>query len=220
MKNPTILIAEDHPIFREALAEKFLQHHFSVLQACDGEEAIKILRLHSVDFLLLDIRMPKLDGLGVLKQLKESSTPLPKTLMLSSFDIGGYIKESIENGADGYVLKDISFNELLRAIDHIAEGNQYIQQNLTRLFVQPDEKGWTKSDPSMSFLSRHEQDILKLICKQRLNAEIAAELSISPNTVLRHKQNIKSKIGAKTLIGCVAFALKHGIIDLAEISEA
>lgn len=167
------------------------------------------------DVILMDFNMPGKDGIECLKEIGQNF-PGTKTLMLTGYDDLALIREALKHGASGYVIKNIDKEELLKAINTVAEGDRFldksVQEKIIQSFIDMPEKPDTSSlsGNMESILSRREQEVLRLIIEGKKSSEIAGLLFISINTVDTHRKNILAKCDVKNTAQLVAFANKNG----------
>ena len=182
-------------------------------EASDGEEALRILGEALPDVVLLDLRMPKLSGLEVLEELARRGT-LPPTLILTTFDDDEALLRAVRAGARGYLLKDVTLEELTDAIRRLARGESYLQPAVTRRIVKglprlPEEAtGFDRFEP----LSDRELEVLRLMAGGYSNREIAGALGLSEGTVKNHISSILLKMGVRDRTRAVLKALQEGLI--------
>jgi DNA-binding NarL/FixJ family response regulator len=173
-----------------------------------GTEALEATLELKPDVLLLDINMPNLNGIEVLEQLAKTSAAT-SVIMLSMHDSRDYVVRSVKAGAKGYVLKDVGSEELVMAINQVAQGRSYLcPQASDRLLEQINEAPEEKDDT----LSKRESDVLKAIANGACNKEIADSLHISVRTVETHRLRIKKKLGATSTAALVKLALQKGLV--------
>jgi len=214
MKAIQIMMADDHMMVREgvkALLE--IDGDIKVIaQANDGVECLKILEEVSPDVLLLDINMPKLDGLAVLETIKRTKPEL-KVIVLTIHNEGEYLYSAYEKGANGYVLKDSGSDVLKRAIRVVYQGEQYIEPILMPKLREriEDKKNPEKKEDR---LSKREFEILKLVALGMYNKEIADRLSISEKTVKNHMSSIFRKIKVSDRTQAAVYAIRHNYVKL------
>ncbi|MTI66885.1 MAG: response regulator transcription factor [Firmicutes bacterium] len=214
MNKIKVLIADDHSLMRQGLKQILeLEDKIDVIgQASDGKEALDKTISMKPDVILLDINMPEITGIEVLRRLKDIGTD-SKIIMLTIHDDREYLYETVNIGADGYVLKDSDSDTLIKAIKDVNEGETYIQPNLASLLVRkystkednPKEK--TKKD----LLTRREYEVIGLIAEGMNNREIAEKLFISEKTVKNHVSNIFKKIQVSDRVQAAIFAYKNNI---------
>jgi DNA-binding NarL/FixJ family response regulator len=184
-----------------------------VAEASDGEEALATLAESLPDILLLDVRMPRLSGVELLRRLREEDR-LPPTILLTTFDDDGALLEGIRAGARGFLLKDVSFECLTDAIRRVAAGETLIRPAVTERVLRGLEElhpEFESLDPPDA-LSRRETEVLRLMAGGYNNREIADALGSSEGTVKNHVSNILSKLGVRDRTRAVLKALELGYI--------
>ena len=209
-----IMIADDHSLVREGLKSLLeLEGDIKVIaEAVDGADCLSKLETVSPDVLLLDINMPVMNGLDVLKKLKDNRSNV-KVLVLTVHNEIEYLMKAVDIGIDGYVLKDSESSELKKAIFTIAEGETYIQPSLIpQLNSQRIEKD--KDGAKIDNLTRRELEVLKLLAVGKYNKEIAEELDISERTVKNHVSNIFKKIDVTDRTQAAVFAIRNNLIEI------
>lgn len=193
-----VLIVDDQSLIREGLTMMLsLYSEISVVgEAFNGEEAIEVLNEKEVDLILMDIRMPRMDGVEATKIIKERY-PQIKVLILTTFNEDEYIIQGLKNGADGYLLKDISSEELVKAIQTVYEGNMLLQPDVARKMLRSMEESTPKKNielDDLKELTRREREIALLIGEGKSNKEIAETLFITEGTVKNHITKILDKL--------------------------
>ena len=212
----SIILADDHKIVREGLKQLLeIDDKIRVIgEANDGIECLQLLENFSPDLLLLDINMPNMNGLEVLKKIKA----LPrkqKVLILTIHNEVEYLMKAIDIGSNGYVLKDSGLEVLKTAIFAINSGEDYIQPSLTPLLKEAMEKNKEKENIlTETILTRRELDVLKLIAQGLYNKEIADELSISEKTVKNHVSRLFKKINVSDRTQAAVYAIKNNIVTI------
>jgi DNA-binding NarL/FixJ family response regulator len=184
-----------------------------VSEAGDGDEALRIVRDNKPDVVLLDVRMPVKSGLEVLQELNIANE-LPPTIILTTFDDQPVVLEGIRRGAKGFLLKDVSLDQLVTAIRTLADGGTLIQPAITERIVKSAGKlsnDFTSSDITESFTER-EVEILRLMTGGHSNREIAEALHVAEGTIKNHVSNILSKMGVRDRTRAVLKALEKGYI--------
>jgi len=214
MKKIQVMMADDHMMVREgvkALLE--IDGDIKVIaQANDGIECLKVLEKVNPDVLLLDINMPKLDGLAVLETIKRTK-PEVKVIVLTIHNEADYLFNAYEKGADGYVLKDSGFDILKRAIQVVNRGEKYIEPILMpKLRERLDNK--KNPEKKEDRLSKREFEILKLVAVGMYNKEIADRLSISEKTVKNHMSSIFRKIKVSDRTQAAVYAIRNNFVKL------
>lgn len=205
-----IAIADDHQMFIDgikALLEDNKRYHV-IGEAHHGGEILEVVHQKQPDLLLLDVNMPVMDGLTVLKTLKEAQHPV-KVIMLTMHSSADNIQKLLKAGADGYILKNTGKEELTLGIETVMAGKSFFSKEVTEVIM--DKLQGKKSPTSKTVeLTDRELDVLKLIVKEHTTQEIAELLFISTNTVETHRKNLISKLGVRNLAGLVKYALQHG----------
>ena len=182
-------------------------------EAADGQAGLELIAQKQPDVVLLDLRMPVLDGLGVLKALQTASYS-PPTLILTTFDDDNLVLEGLKAGAKGYLLKDVSLEQLVNAIQTLHEGKTLIQPAITERLL----RGLRTLDNSVTAfetpdpLTERETEILRLMAGGYSNKEIASALDLTEGTVKNHVSNVLSKMGVRDRTRAVLKGLESGII--------
>jgi len=210
-----ILIADDHPVVREGLIAMIKREpDFKVLgEATNGIEAVKKSRELKPDIVLMDLRMPELDGVEAMRQIA-SFAPATKFIILTTFSDDEYIFRGIEAGARAYLLKDAPREDLFRAIRAVYRGESLIQPVVASKVLDRFAELSRQAQAPAELLSEREIEVLKLIAKGDANKEIAAELHITDSTVKTHVSSIFQKLNAKDRTDAVMQAVKRGIIKI------
>jgi DNA-binding NarL/FixJ family response regulator len=215
----TILIVDDHALLRQGIKKVLdLESDFSVIgEAADGEEAIKTALQLKPDIVLLDINMPKKNGLEVTKELRQL-VPEIKIVLLTIHDDENYVIEVIKAGATGYLLKDIEPGMLIKAIRSVYAGESFIYPTLAkRLFYEVGgEKKAESPRPrgGQDALTQREVEVLQLIGQGLSNQEMAQRLFLSEKTVKNHLTNIFRKINVTDRTQAVIYAIKNKIVKV------
>ena len=210
-----ILIADDHAMFIDGI-KSLLRREEQIQvagEAKDGKEALEILAKGGVDILITDISMPNMSGTELTKQVKEHY-PEVKVLVLTMYNDREIINEILVAEAEGYILKNTGRQELLKAINRIAEGSTYYSNEVMEI-VMENIKGSNKraeEDERVKELTQRELEILQLICEELSTAEIAERLYISPRTVETHRKHILQKTQVKTIVGLIKFAINNNLV--------
>ena len=209
-----ILIADDHPVVREGLfAMLSREPDFEVVgEAKDGVEAVNKANEVGPDVVLMDLRMPELDGVEAINQIKFAK-PETGFIILTTYSDDEYIFRGIEAGARAYLLKDAPRDELFRAIRAVHRGESLIQPVVASKVLDRLAE-LSRRAPSGDELSQRELEVLRLIAKGAANKEIGAELSIAQSTVKTHITSIFQKLDVNDRTGAVTEALKKGVIHL------
>ena len=211
-KKIQIIIADDHPIFRSGLKQIIEEDEgIDIIGfAENGEKALDKIDELNPEIALLDIDMPKMTGLQVLKELKKSKSST-KVIFLTVFSSEDIFDEAMELGVSGFVLKDCAVNDIVECIYKVAEDNYYISPSISNLLVSRRDKikKLEKERPNLMALTKTELTILKSISEGKTSKEIADELFISYKTVENHRSNMSSKLGLKGSFSLIKFALEN-----------
>jgi len=212
-----ILLADDHAVVRQGTRELLEREDDLevVAEAGDGEKAVHLAAKHSPDVAIMDIAMPKLNGIDATRQIK-AANPRVSVLVLTAYDDDQYIFALLEAGAAGYLLKNVHADELIRAVRAVAAGEAVLHPAIARKvvsrFAPPQPKrGETNA---LDQLTEREIEVLKLAAKGLKNQDIARELFLSIRTVQTHLSNIFSKMGVGSRTEAVLEALKRGWLML------
>lgn len=207
-----IIIADDHMMIREGLKQLLeMDGTMKVIaEANDGEECLNLLnkKIHP-DILLLDINMPKKNGIEVLEYIKQNKIPV-KVLILTVHNEVEYLLKAVDIGIDGYLLKDSSYDELKEAIDVVISGNTYIQPSLLPALNESMED-YALDKERIECLTKRELDVLRLISEGCSNKKISDELTISERTVKNHISHIFRKIDVEDRTQAAVFAIRNKI---------
>ncbi len=203
-----IIIADDHEIVVEGL-HSLLENEKDITivgEAYNGEEVIPLLKSNAVDVAVLDISMPKMDGVDLTKFIKVNY-PKVKILILTMHNEIGFIRRIIEAGAHGYILKNKGKEELVRAIQALYNGNEYLGEEVTKTLFSSIRNTTVYGEIQ---LTKREKEVLKLISNSFTTPQISDELNIAPSTVETHRRNLIEKTGVKNSKGLVKFAIENG----------
>jgi DNA-binding NarL/FixJ family response regulator len=216
MNKIKIAIADDYKIFREGLkvglsADDGLQ---VLLEADNGEDLLKALETEQPDVIIMDLKMPIMDGMEATKVVRKKY-PSVKVLVVSMYEDDKFIIHLMENGANGYLLKNAEPDEIRRSIYAVHENGYYFNDLVNKALLK---KLVLKNNLKPSFnqnidLTEREQEVLKLICEEKTAAEIGKEIFLSPRSVEGIRQRLIEKIGVRNTAGLVMFAVKNGIVD-------
>ncbi|MDR5702311.1 MAG: response regulator transcription factor [Armatimonadota bacterium] len=215
-----VLIADDHELVRRGLTMVLeMEEGLCVVgEARTGREAIEVTVQERPDVLLLDLKMPDIDGIHVLKAVKRRA-PFTKVLILTGFEVDEAILRAVQEGTDGFVFKDIPPQELYRAIRLVATGEVYMQPAVTRRLMQLMARKTTEEVPLKgSSLTPREVEVLRLMARGYSNQEIADLTSLSLETVRSHVKNILQKLDQPNRTRAVLYALRSGLVTMNEIS--
>lgn len=211
-----IMLVDDHPVFRSGLKHILsteMDYHV-IAEADDGEAAIELAAEVDPDIIVMDISMPGLDGIEVTREIKRKQ-PGIQILMLTMYSDEAFLKESLNAGASGYVLKRAVDTELVHAVKLVMNGEHYIYPTLIpKLYHSQKEAHALENEEDQSIqLSQREKEVLKYIALGYTQKEISTELFISIKTVDTYKKRVMDKIGSKKKSALVRYALKNNIIN-------
>jgi len=210
-----LLIADDHPVVRDGLSGMFAPDpDFEVVgQASDGAEAIRLALAVKPDVILMDLRMPGMDGVAAITEIARQGIPV-RVLVLTTYDTDTYVLPAIEAGATGYLLKDAPRAELLRAVRAAAEGQGVLSPSVaTRLMSRV-------RTPAPELLSQRELEVLELVAAGTTNRDAAVKLFISEATVKTHLLHIYAKLGVADRAAAVAEAYNRGLLTPGKQEQA
>ncbi|MFJ8432779.1 response regulator [Kitasatospora sp. NPDC094019] len=194
-----------------------------VAEAADGAEAVEAVRVHAPDVLLLDVRMPVMDGLEAARRVC-ADYPGTKVIMLTTFDIDDYVFDALYAGASGFLLKDVRRDDLAHGVRMVASGEALLAPSVTRRLIgefaarRPGSGERPARPPSrlLEQLTARERETLVLLARGLSNAEIAAELVVSEHTVKTHVSNVLAKLGLRDRVHAVVFAYEAGAVVAGE----
>ncbi len=216
MSKIKIVIADDYKIYRDGLrvglsADDNME---IIAEADNGEELMKVLETTAPDVILMDLKMPLMDGMEATKQVRKKY-PAIKVLVVTMYEDDKFIIHLMENGANGYLLKNAEPDEILKSIYAVHENGYYFNDVVNKALLK---KLVLKNNLKPSFnqnidLTEREQEVLKMICEEKTAAEIAKEIFLSPRSVEGIRQRLIDKIGVRNTAGLVMFAVKNGLVD-------
>lgn len=206
----TVLIADDHPIFQRGL-QQIIETDNSlkiVASVSDGEDALNNLRKLKPQVAVLDVDMPKRDGLAVLNAIKEENLP-SSVILLTMYKEERFFNAALDAGVKGYVIKDSAVSEITNAIHAAAKGENFISPMLSTLLVKRLNRSETQNKSPLETLTSSERRVLKLVAEAKSNQQIADELFISIRTVENHRSNICAKLGLEGKNALLTYALTN-----------
>jgi RNA polymerase sigma factor (sigma-70 family) len=212
-----IIIAEDHTILRAGLrALLSSKDDIEVIgEAGDGREAVRLVDKQVPDVVLIDLSMPKLNGIEAIREIK-SRHPDMKIIVLTVHKSEEYIAAALNAGASGYILKDASQNELLLALEYVIDGKMFLSPSISEkvidVYLQNQKSGQTKS--ILEHLTAREREVLQLIAEGNTNKKIADHLCISLKTVEKHRANLMQKLELRNTAALTAYAIEKGMVTL------
>ncbi|MEW6141908.1 MAG: response regulator transcription factor [Chloroflexota bacterium] len=220
MEKIRVLLAEDHVVVRESIKQLLgKEPDLEVVgEVGDGEQAVQMVNRLNPDVIVLDVAMPKVNGIEATKRIKQSR-PSTAILILTAYDYDQYIFALLEAGAAGYLLKDVSGQELVSAIRSVHRGDSVLHPTVARKVMQrfrtPPRGG---EGHGAELLTEREMEVLKLAANGRSNKEIAEDLVLSVRTVEAHLGNIFNKLGVGSRTEAIIHALKKGWVELEQVT--
>jgi len=215
-----IVVADDHQVVRAGFATMLdTQPDFTVVgTATDGREAVRICRELSPDVVLMDVRMPVMDGIEATRQLAGPGEDGPRILILTTFDLDDYVYDALCAGASGFLLKDVTAERLFEAVRVIAAGDGLLAPAVTRRLIsefsriRPRQATPAASLAALGGLTPRETEVLRLIAEGLSNPEIAARLVVTEETVKTHVSRVLSKLGLRDRTQAVVMAYESGLV--------
>ena len=212
-----VVIVDDQPVVRAGF-RTILDTHDDIAvvgEAGDGQEALHVVTAERPDVVLMDIRMPRLDGLEATRRLLQRTDPV-RIVIMTTFDLDEYVYAALRVGASGFLLKDIGRDELVRAVRTVAAGEALLAPSVTRRLI--DAYVARGVDPSIErsgvveSLTGREREVLELLARGMSNAEIAAELIVGEATIKTHVANVLMKLRVRDRVQAVIAAYEHGVV--------
>jgi len=214
----TILLAEDHVIVREGLRILLdLEAGMEIVaEASDGHEAVQLAAKLQPDVVVMDVAMPVLNGLEATRQILRHR-PETKVIMLSAHNDDAYVKQALDFGASGYLLKQIAAHLLPQAIREVHRGTPCFSPEIFRRLVHHRNKARAEGDPhpklGAPLPSSREMEVLQLVAEGRTNKEMAGIMGISIKTVEKHRHNLMEKLNIHDIAGLTRYAIENGVIE-------
>ncbi len=218
MKKLRIFIADDHAILREGLCSiiQSVPEYEIIGETGDGREALEKIEQLKPDVVILDISLPSMTGVEVARQLRKYH-PEIKIIILTQYDNDEYIEHLMQYGVHGYILKENTSMDLIRAISEVMKNNIYLSPEVTKKMVNNFVANWQQNDKASGSviprLTPRELEILKLIAEGKTNKQISSMLFISGKTVNVHRSNIMKKLNIRKVTDLVIYAIKKGLIN-------
>ena len=209
-----VLLADDHQMILDGLAAMLeTEEQIEIIgQVQDGQSVLeKIGGAVEIDVVIMDINMPKLDGIETTKIIK-STYPEVKVLVLSMYNRSEFVKNLLESGTDGYILKNAGKKVLISAIQAVSRGEPYYSAEITQTIMRSYQKTRFFNPSIYAELSNREKEVIRLIASEKTTQEIADELCLSTHTIDTHRKNILAKLDVKNATGIVKYALQSGIV--------
>jgi DNA-binding NarL/FixJ family response regulator len=213
MNKITILISDDHTIVRAGL-RLLLEAEGDILvvgEATNGQEAVQETKRLRPTVVLLDLAMPLLNGLQATQQII-SERPLTKVLVLSAYGDDQHVRQAVQAGATGYLVKQNAAADLLRAVREIAQGNAFFSPSICQRLLTQWRGTFLHADQP-NLLSRRQAEVLQLIAEGYVTKEIAAVLSLSTKTVEKHRKTLKDKLAIRSIANLTRYAISSGVIE-------
>lgn len=211
-----VIVVDDQALVREGIRTLLQMAGIDVVaEASDGEAAIGAVERHRPDVVLLDLRMPRRDGIWALEQLRERGEEVP-VLVLTTFDDDALVLGALRAGAHGYLLKDVTLERLTRAVRTLADGGTLVSPSLTDRLLRAIRAAESTTDvpaTTVQPLTGRELDVLRLIAEGYSNREIAGLLHLAEGTVKNHSSTILQKTGARDRTQAVLRALRDGVLE-------
>ena len=216
MENLRIVLAEDHTILREGLrALLSADPAFEIIgEAQDGREAVRCVEKLEPDLLLMDLSMPRMSGMDAIREIKKRYPDI-KIIALTVHKTEEYLLATLQAGADGYVLKDATHDELVLAIKNVMGGKSYLSPGVSEKVIEGylEGKESNRSRSTWETLSQREREVLKLIAEGYKNKEIAEDLCISLKTVEKHRANLMKKLDLHNAAALTVYAMQKGLVN-------
>jgi DNA-binding NarL/FixJ family response regulator len=210
-----VLLADDQELVRSGfrLILELADGIEVVGESVDGREAVKLAKELTPDVVLMDVRMPDLDGIEATRQIR-AACPETRVLVLTTFDLDEYVYAAVQAGASGFLLKDAPREQLVTAVRTVARGEALLAPAITkRLIERFVARPSPKAAPGVAELSAREDEVLRLLARGLSNAEIAAELFVGEATVKTHVARVLAKLGLRDRVQAVVFAYEHGLVE-------
>jgi two-component system, NarL family, response regulator NreC len=205
-----IVLADDHVLVRQGLKSLLEREGFQVVaEASDGQEALRHVESLQPEIAIMDISMPTLNGLNASRQINRSS-PKTKTILLTQHDEGQYIREALDAGVKGYVLKNQIASDLLLAIRQVSRGQVYLSPGVSSAVMEAFR---SKSEKFENPLTPRERQVLQLIAEGKSTKDVASLLGISTKTAESHRTRLMQKLDIHETASLVRYAVRHGIVQ-------
>jgi DNA-binding NarL/FixJ family response regulator len=217
----TVLIADDQAVVRIGFTAMLdAQPDMTVVGAAnDGRQAVSLARQLSPDVVLMDIRMPVLDGIGATRQLK-AMDPAPQVLVLTTFDLDEYVYDALRAGASGFLLKDATPEQIIGAVRVVGSGDALLAPSVTRrLIAEFAGRAKLVVPPELDRLTSREREVLLLVAAGLANAEIAGRLHLADQTVKSHVSSVLLKLGLRDRVQAVVLAYESGLVVAGEAAD-
>lgn len=215
-----IVLADDQPLVRAGF-RMILEAEDDIDvagEAGDGEEAVAVTRQLQPDVVLMDIQMPKVDGLEATRRIAQDASTDSRILILTTFERDDYVFEALRAGASGFMLKNAAPEDLVRAVRVVATGDALLDPAITRRVIQDyaQRAAPRKNDARLARLTERELQVLRLLATGKSNAELAAHLYLGEGTVKTHVSHLLGKLGLRDRVQAVVFAYETGLVEPGE----
>jgi DNA-binding NarL/FixJ family response regulator len=220
----SVLIADDQMLVRSGM-RMILEVHPDIeviAEAADGREAVEIAQLRRPDVVLMDIRMPNLDGIGATRQILRRGSGAPRVLMLTTFDLDEYVYDAMKAGASGFLLKNAPPEQLVESVRAVSRGEALLAPDITRRLIEhyvSSPRRGSGPPARLEELTERELEVLILVARGKSNAEIAAALCISEGTVKTHVSRVLAKLELRDRVQAVVIAYETGIVRAGEAAD-
>jgi two-component system response regulator NreC len=205
-----IVLVDDHVLVRQGLKSLLEREGFQVVaEASDGQEALGHVASFHPDIVIMDISMPTLNGLNATRKMSRSS-PRTKTILLTQHDESQYIREALEAGVKGYVLKSQVASDLLMAIRQVSRDQVYLSPGVSSAVMEAYQ---SKSEKSRNPLTLRERQVLQLIAEGKSTKDVASLLGVSVKTAESHRTRLMQKLDIHEIASLVLYAVRHGIVE-------
>jgi DNA-binding NarL/FixJ family response regulator len=212
----TIIIADDHTIVREGLIKLLIEEGMEVVsEARDGREAVQKVLTKEPDVVIMDIAMPKLNGIEATRQIKQSGIKT-KIIILSMHDHSRYVRELLGLGVSGYLLKNAASKDIVKAVTRAFKGETFLSPAISSRVIEDYVELNKKSleDELYDLLSNREREVFQMMVEGSATKQIAESLCVSPSTVKSHRAKIMEKLKMNNLSQLIQYAIQLGIIDI------
>ncbi len=208
-----LLIADDHQVLIEGLKMLLADNEeITVTQTVyNGRAVLETLKHHPIDVILLDINLPLMNGLDTCKAVKKIY-PDVKVLALTMLNKGSFVQQMLKNGASGYLLKNVGYEELIEAIKTVHNGGTYINKETSKLLMDSLMNKSNHKD-FIPRLTRREKQVLQLIAQEFTTSEIADQLHLSLSTIESHRRNLLTKMNVRNSVGLIKVAMQRGLLE-------
>ena len=211
MSDRTVLLADDHPLFRHGLrgAIEAIPGHRVIAEAGDGETALQHIRIHQPDIAVIDLAMPGLDGFQVVEGAGADGSQT-RIVIMTAFKEPDYLHRAIELGAAGFLVKDDALDDLARCLRAVADGDFYLSSSIGLPAPAPPSLGGPETaDPRLEQLTAQQREILRHVADCKTSKEIARQLDLSPRTVENHRYNISTALDLRGPNRLLRFAIRN-----------